>query len=138
MVGDLPITGFGVQDCLAWVLMQLHGLGVGEAGGDLGVISCGVSGALARVSVYIPGVDKVEVGGHLRVKDSLAGRLVHLHGVGEEGVDGHLIVNGRGVHGVLDGAGWQTVWSRVAWVGHSCTFCIRRLWGPRWSEWSWM
>ena len=97
--------------------MAWWGLGVSEAGGDLGVISCGVSGALARVLVDIPGVDKVEVGGHLRVKDSLAGRLVHLHGVGEDGVGGHFVVNGCEVHGVLDGAGWQTEWYRVAWVG---------------------
>jgi len=93
-------------------------LGVGGACVDLGVISCRVFGGLATVLVHLPGVDEVEVGGHLGVKDSLAGRLVHLHGVGEEGVDGHLIVNGCGVHGVLDGAGWQTVLSRVAWVGY--------------------
>ena len=50
---------------LAFVLVQLHGLGelgVGGACGDLGLISCGVFGCLATALVHLPGL-----GRHLRL-----------------------------------------------------------------------
>ena len=73
--------------------------------------------AWSGVLEHLPGVDEVEVGGCLGVKDGLAGRLVHIHGVGEEGVGGHLVGNGCGVHRVLDGAGYDGVHLAVA--GHT-------------------